>query len=146
MENAKKNLKILATLILALSGLSLIRMIVDVIRGGFKIENTQGYSEGILMAAMIVTCVLGFILLLPQIYVGIKGIKVSNTPDSSKAHIVWAIILLVCAVIGTISAVSSLARAEGDAISNVFELANRVLDVAMYFLFVKYAKQVQLAA
>ena len=93
------------------------------------------------MTATIILCVVSAILLIPQLYVGIKGIKISNNPDSSKGHIVWAIIFGVISVAGIFSPISSLTQS-GDVVGDVIELANRVLDVIIYFAYARYAIKV----
>ena len=144
MEKNKKNLKVLSILILALAVYSLIRIVLSVFSIDLNPEDlTDGASATLLLIGQIFVCVVSFILLIPQIFVGIKGIKVSNNPDSSKAHIVWAVILAVCSILGVISSVSNLISNNGDLVGNLFELADMVIDVCMYVAYVKYAKLVR---
>jgi hypothetical protein len=90
-------------------------------------------------------CVVGFILLLPQTYVGIKGMKISNKPGSSKAHIVWAVILAALSVIGIFSPVSELIRGV-DVSGNVLAVVDMALDVIIYIEYINYANKVMKAA
>ena len=105
----------------------------------------EGTTEGLVLAAQIVWCVVGIILLLPQIYVGVKGLKIAEKPDNSKAHIVWAIILAVISAIGIISPVFNIINA-GNIVDNVVELIDLATDVAVYVAYIAYAKQVLKAA
>ena len=147
MKESRKNLKVLSYVILALAVYSLVRVIISVFTLDFDPNNLpEGATAGIMLGGQIFVCVVSFILLLPQTFVGIKGIKVSNNPDSSKAHIVWAVILAVCSVLGVISSASNLINNNGDLVGNLLETADMVIDVCMYIAYVKYAKQVRKAA
>ena len=146
MMNARKNLKWLSAVVLALAGLSFIRVIWDAF---FTEINTaalpEGATEGLVLAAQIALCVVGIILLLPQIYVGVKGLKIAEKPDNSKAHIVWATILTVISVIGILSPVSDLLKG-GNVADNVVAIIDMATDVAVYIAYITYAKQVLKAA
>ena len=98
-----------------------------------------------LIIAKIMLCVIYALLYAPQVYIGVKGIKVANAPDSSKAHIVWAVIFLVFALLSIISSVSGLIKAE-DVTSNIFVLIDATIDFVLYLFYVKFAKQVLSAA
>ena len=146
MERNKKNLKILSILILALAVYSLIRIVLSVFSIDLNPEDlTDGTSATHLLIGQIFVCVVSVILLIPQIFVGIKGIKVSNNPDSSKAHIVWAVILAIFSIIGLISPVSNLIQ-NGDIVGNLFEAADMVIDTIIFIAYIKYAKQLSKAA
>ena len=148
MEKNKKNLKVLSILILALAVYSLIRIVLSVFSIDLNPEDlTDGASSSLLLVGQIFVCVVSLLLLLPQIFVGIKGIKVSNNPDSSKskAHIVWAVILTVLSFIGILSPVSELIQG-GDVLNNVLAAADLAVDAIMYIEYVNYAKKVMKAA
>lgn len=146
MENNKKNLKVMSILILALAVYSFVRLVLSVFMIDFNPENlTEGASADLLLVGQIFVCVVGFILLLPQTFVGIKGIKVSNKPDSSKAHIVWAVILAVFSVIGIFSPVSELIQGV-DVVSNVLAALDMALDVIIYIEYINFANKVMKAA
>lgn len=146
MEKNKKNLKILSILILALAVYSLIRIVLSVFSIDLNPENlTDGASATHLLIGQIFVCVVSVILLIPQIFVGIKGIKVSNNPDSSKAHIVWAVILTVLSVIGILSPASELIKGVA-VLDNVLAVADMVLDAIIYIEYISYAKKLVKAA
>jgi hypothetical protein len=105
-----------------------------------KVDNDSVPTQ-FLIIAKIMLCVIYAVLYLPQVYIGVKGIKVAKNPDSSKAHIVWAVIFIVFAVFAAISAVSGLIKAE-DVTGNIFGLIDAVIDLGLYFFYVKFAKQV----
>jgi uncharacterized membrane protein len=146
MEKNRKNLKVISILILALAVYSFARLALSVFTIEVNPENlAEGVSSSLLLVGQIFVCVVGFILLLPQIYVGIKGIKVSNKPDSSKAHIVWAVILAALSVIGIFSPVSELIQGV-DVVGNVLAAVDMALDVIIYIEYINFANKVMKAA
>jgi uncharacterized membrane protein len=146
MEKNKKNLKVLSILILALAVYSLIRIVLSVFSIDLNPEDlTDGASATHLLIGQIFVCVVSVILLIPQIFVGIKGIKVSNNPDSSKAHIVWAVILTVLSVIGILSPASELIKGVA-VLDNLLAVADMVLDAIIYIEYINYAKKLVKAA
>ena len=146
MEKNKKNLKILSILILALAVYSLIRIVLSVFSIDLNPEDlTDGASATLLLIGQIFVCVVSVILLIPQIFVGIKGIKVSNNPDSSKAHIVWAVILTVLSVIGILSPASELIKGVA-VLDNLLAVADMALDAIIYREYINYAKKLVKAA
>ena len=146
MEKNKKNLKILSILILALAVYSFARLVLSVFTIDFNPENlADGVSSSYLLIGQIFVCVVSVILLIPQIFVGIKGIKVSNNPDSSKAHIVWAVILTVLSVIGILSPASELIKGVA-VLDNLLAVADMALDAIIYIEYINYAKKLVKAA
>lgn len=146
MERNKKNLKVLSILILALAVYSLIRIVLSVFSIDLNPEDlTDGASATHLLIGQIFVCVVSVILLIPQIFVGIKGIKVSNNPDSSKAHIVWAVILTVLSVIGILSPASELIKGVA-VLDNLLAVADMALDAIIYIEYINYAKKLVKAA
>ena len=142
MENAKKNLKFISAVMLICLTFSFIREVLEIFLTNVKLDNI---SFEYIIIAKIVICLIYAVMFLPQIYVGVKGIKVSKKPDSSKAHIIWAVIFIVFAAFAAISATINIAKSV-DVTENVFELIDAAIDFAFYFLYVKYAKQILQAA
>ena len=143
MEKQRKLLKELSIVILVFAALSLVRMIVDVAVHGFVVtEIIEGMSPEMLRAFAIVAWVLGLLFLWPEVYVGYKGIKVANNPDDSKRHITIAKILLVLLVISLISAIIEITKST-DLVHSIITIADMVLDICIYFLYIKYAKEIR---
>ena len=141
MSNSRNHLKEASFLVLLFTAFSFIRMIIQLFVG-FEADPTQvGVSHEIIVATMIVMFVVGLILLLPQLYVGVKGMKIAKNPTSSKGHIVWAVILLVFSAFGIISTVSSIAE-QVNVVDNVITLVDHALDVIVYCMYIKYANRV----
>lgn len=141
MSNSRNHLKEASFLVLLFTAFSFIRMIIQVFVG-FEADPTQvGVSHEIIVVTMIVMFVVGLILLLPQLYVGVKGMKIAKNPISSKGHIVWAVILLVFSAFGIISTVTSIAE-QINVVDNVITLVDHALDVIVYCMYIKYANRV----
>ena len=118
MEQTRKNLKTSSIIVLALAGLSLL--------------NTSMFILAV-----------SLLILLPHLYIGIKGLKIAKKPDSSKGHIVWGIILIVFTCIGLISPLLALLQGNGEAFGNASELCSIAVDVYVLIEYVKYAKAVR---
>ena len=142
MNNSRNHLKEASFLVLLFTAFSFIRMIIQIFVVGFEVDPAQvGASHEIVVVAMIITFVISLILLLPQLYVGVKGMKIAKNPTSSKGHIVWAVILLVFSAFGIVSTVSSIAE-QINVIDNVITLVDHALDVIVYCMYIKYANRV----
>ena len=143
MEKAKQNLKVISWALLALVVLAVITNTITLCANGLPQVNEvpEGITKEIADVIAIITCVIGYIVFIPQIYVGIKGVKISNGADASgKAHKIWAIILGVFAVISVISGLSDFAN--GFDASKLISVANAALDVALYVLYYIYADRI----
>lgn len=142
MNNSRSHLKEASFLVLLFTAFSFIRMIIQFFVVGFEVDPAQvGASHELIVAAMIVVFVIGLILLLPQLYVGVKGMKIAKNPNFSKGHIVWAVILLIFSAFGIISTVSSIAE-QINVVDNVITLVDHALDVIVYCMYIKYANRV----
>ena len=140
---ARKNLNCMSILILVLSAFTLVRVLVETFVFDFNMETLpEGATAGLVLATQISLCVFSCILLLPQIYVGVKGMKLAKNPvNNFKAPIVWATILAVISAISLFSPISGLINAK-DIVSNLVALLNLATDVAVYIAYIVYAKQV----
>ena len=139
MKNNRKHLKYSSLAILALAGFSLINIVSELLFG--ELNNAQipdGSPDNILLITKVILTAVSFLCLLPQVYVGIKGLKVAKNPDSSKGHIIWGTILLVIAIAGLIS--PAVAIIKQDAVfENASELLSIAIEVAFLFDYVKYS-------
>ena len=142
MEQTRKHLKFSSLAILALAGVSLINIVSELLFG--EINNAEipaGSPDNILLITKIILMAVSFLFLLPQVYIGIKGLKVAKNPDSSKGHIVWGIILLVFAIIGMISPLIAVIKQE-EVFENASALLSILIEVAFFYDYVKYARVV----
>ena len=132
-----KNKTVLVTGAAGFVGASLV---TELIFGNFNdAVIPEGSPDNILLITKIFVAVISFAFLLPQIYVGIKGLKMAKNPDSSKGHIIWATILLVISVIGLVSPIVSIIKLEA-IFENISTIITILVDVVIYYLFIKYAK------
>ena len=142
MEQTKKSLKITSIIVLVLAGLTLLNVIFELILGELtKAEIPEGSPDNILLITQIFLLVVTVLLLLPQVYIGLKGLKMAKTPDASKGHIIWGIILLAWAVFGMISPLIAVIKQEAVS-DNVSTLLSMLVEVTAFFEYVKYARAV----
>ena len=142
MSNARKNLKYMSIVILALTVFTLIRVLLDVFSLEINADAVaDGVTAGLVLFAQIFACAVSLILLLPQVYVGVKGLKIAKTPDSSKAHIVWATILAVISALGILAPLSAMVQ-NGDFANNFVTLLDAATDAAVFIAYIGFAKQV----
>ena len=78
---------------------------------------------------------------MPQLYVGLKGLKMAKYPNSSRGHIIWAMILLVFAVLGSISPIKNLISGT-NARENFGTVTTCLVEISIYFEYIRYAKAV----
>lgn len=142
MEQTRKQLKISSIVVLVFAALSLIKVLGELAWGGF--DAVDGIEGGIVLATKIIILVITLLLLLPQLYIGIKGLKIAKNPDSSKAHIVLAIILLVLSALGLISPIFSLFN-QGVVYDCIRDIASILIEVVIFFEYIKYAEAVRKA-
>ena len=148
MEQSRKYLKLSALVVLALAILSLLNILYELFFGAlsmaFKSEVvTEQFADNIILTTQIFVLAVSFLLLLPRIYIGLKGIKVANNPDYSRGHIIWGTILLVLTAIGLISPLLALFKGNGMVFANIANICSEVVDVFILYEYVKYAKDVR---
>ena len=148
MEQARKNLKTSSIIVLVLAGLSLINILFELFFGEFSKALSgatipEGAPENIVLIAQIFVLAVSLLILLPQVYIGIKGLKIAKKPDSSRGHIIWGIILLVFTAFGLISPFVALIQKNGEVFDNISELCSIAVDVFILFEYVKFARDVR---
>ena len=143
MEKSRKRLREASLLVLIFSALTFIRVFIELLRLGLGTKlPTADVSRELMLVTMIAMCVVNLLLLIPQVYVGVKGLKLSKEPRDTKVHIIWAVVLLVCAVLGSLYPLSSLI--DGVSVTdNAIILVDHMLDVIVYCMYIKYANLVQ---
>ena len=143
MIQNRKQLKTSSIVVLIFAALTLIKIIADVWYMDFSIvEIPEGLPDNTIMIVKIIFAAISFVCLLPQVYIGCKGLKMAKAPDSSRAHIVWGTILLVFAVIGLFSPAFAIIKQE-EVSENVSTLFSVLLEVIVFYEYVKYARLVQ---
>lgn len=140
MDKNRKELKSFSIVILAFVALDLIKIIISLFVKGLPLPNEipEGMSKDIVQITTIIIFVVSLIILIPQIYVGVKGLMIANGAKSGNAHIIWAIILVVLSAIATISGIVDITKAFSfDALLNILSPAVDVVIFAFYYFYAK---------
>ena len=90
-----------------------------------------------LIAALIVLLVSADVLL------GMKALKISQTPKTDKGYITVAMFFLVMSAISTILQISSLINGNAPVVEVVLNLVSSALNVCIYVMFIKAANAVR---
>lgn len=148
MEQTRKTFKTISIVVLILAGLSLISILFELFFGELSAELNnatipEGAPENVVLIAQIFVLVIALLLLLPQVYIGIKGLKIAKRPDFSSAHIVWGIILTVFTATELISPFLALIQGNGDKFGNVADLCSIMVDVGILYEYVKLARAIR---
>ena len=142
MDNSRKYLKIWSFVVLLFAGLTLLEIVSALWLGDLSnIDLSTGNEALVLLVTRIVVLSVSLICLIPQVYIGVKGLKVAKNPDSSKGHIIWGTVLLVFAVIGVISPLTEIIKqnAVGENVRNLFGV---IVEVTVFYDYLKYARAV----
>jgi hypothetical protein len=142
MKKSRANLKITSVLILILVALTLIKIVAELIFGDINVAlMPSGAPENLLLITKIFVVTVSLIMLLPQIYLGVKGIWASNNRGGTRIHIPLAVILFVITVLSLISPIVGIIKWE-DVWDNVFGLLSIALQLIIYFEYIKYSREV----
>lgn len=142
MKQSIKHLKFSSLAILALAALTFINIVAELLVGELnKADIPQGSPDNILTITKVFLMIVSLIFILPQVYIGLKGLKVAKNPDSSKSHIIVGTILLILASIGLISPLVAIIK-QDSVFANASELLSVAIEVAFFYDFVRSAKAV----
>ena len=141
MQKTRKNLKSTSIVVLALAGLSFISLVFEIFFGDLKeMLKTAPIPEGapanIVLITQIIVLAVAILLLLPNIYIGVKGIKLAKNPDKSKAHIIWGIFVTVCTVLSLGAPITALLQSTGSTFGNIAEICSIAVDIMILFEYV----------
>ena len=142
MEQARRHLKISSIVVLLFAGFTLLNLIFELWFGDLNnAEIPAGSPDNILLITKILLLSISFVLLLPQLYIGIKGLKEAKSPTDSKGHIVWGMILFVLTLVGLISPAVAIIKREA-VFENVSSLCSILVEVVVFFDYIKCARLV----
>ena len=141
-EQTKKNLRIISLCLVIFSIVSLALAAMDLITFWMDRDNYSGTSDGVVLASIRIVGVMSLLMVAVQIYIGLKGMKVAKEPDSSKGHITWATVLLVLSIIALVSPVMEMIQTKA-IVANVVTIIDCLVDVLLYYYFIKWAKEVR---
>ena len=132
MEQTRKNLKMSSIVVLVLAGFSMLQVVSELLFGELGDPTIpEGAPDNILLITKIFLFSFALLLMLPSIYIGIKGLRIAKKPNSSKGHIVWAIILLVFASLTLIIPVVGFIN-NGFKYDNISEFLSIAVEVAVF--------------
>ena len=148
MEKRKKlhDYSLVMILLAVLGAFNFISTAVGSLIDGTVSDALATVDADILLPVKIVFCVLAAMMVflaLAEAFIGIEGLKISREPDDSKGHIIASKIFLVINGIAVVSLVASLINNEASVVDTVLTLANTVLDIIFYVLFIKAANAVR---
>ena len=124
---------------LALAFFSLLQIVSELLYG--ELNNAvipEGAPENILPITKIVLFSVALLLTLPNIYIGIKGLRIAKKPNSSKGHIVWAIILLAFAALFLIEQGVGFIH-DGFNFENISAFCSIVVEVTVFVEYIRLA-------
>ena len=139
MVQTRKYLKLSSIAVLALAFFSLLQIVSELLYG--ELNNAvipEGAPENILPITKIVLFSVALLLTLPNIYIGIKGLRIAKKPNSSKGHIVWAIILLVFASLSLIEQGVGFIH-DGFNFENISAFCSIVVEVTVFVEYFRLA-------
>jgi hypothetical protein len=139
MEQTRKYLKLSSISVLALAVFSLLQIVSELLYG--ELNNAaipEGAPENILLITKIFLFSVSLLLTLPSVYVGIKGLRIAKKPNSSKGHIVWAIILLVLASLSLIEQGVGFIH-DGFKFENISAFWSIAIEVAVLAEYIKFS-------
>ena len=124
---------------LALAVFSLLQIVSKLLYGELNNDVIpEGAPENILPITKIVLFSVALLLTLPNIYIGIKGLRIAKKPNSSKGHIVWAIILLVFASLSLIEQGVGFIH-DGFKFENISAFCSSVVEVTVFVEYIRLA-------
>jgi hypothetical protein len=79
--------------------------------------------------------VIGILFLLPQVYVGLVGLKQSKEPTKGRAYITWSLIIAAFSALAVISGIVEITKVYtlDTLIATLDALVNVILFAAFYF-------------
>ena len=142
MKQARKQLKIWSIVVLIFAAATLLSLASELMFGDLNNATIpEGAPDNILLITKTILLVFSLVLLIPQIYVGVKGLRIAASPDSSKGHILWAIILLVATALTLITPAIDIFKGV-NVYGNATDVLGILVEIFVYVDYIKYAKAV----
>ena len=142
MEQKRKNLKVVSAIVLVFTGLTFLRTAVGYLFTDQGVAILPDGSSVILqLIVRLIMVAVTLVFMLPQIYVGVKGLRIAKNPAPAKAHVVWAWILLIVTVLGLIEPVTTIVQ-RASLSGNAYALFSGLLSAVVYIVYIRCAKAV----
>ena len=142
MDKSRKNLLTFSLFIIGFAVMAVVSIGLELYFGFNNAAAPEGASDNILDITKAFVFAVSLIMLLPQFYVGIKGIRVSKNPDSSKGHIVWGIILFIITLVAAVSSIIELV-AQDPMQRDYTIIFDPIFEAIIYFAFLVNAFKVR---
>lgn len=145
----RKNLHDYGLVLVVIGVLNLFSFVLTVVSGlvdGTISKALANVEADIIVAVKVVLCIIAALmglLAVADALIGIKALKISKNPKADKGHITAAKVFAVISVISAISAVVTLFDGTAPIVDAIITLANSVLNVVVYVLFIKAAQAVR---
>ena len=143
MEQNRQHLKIASWVILAMAVVSFLRTAVTIMLEGLAEAMLPDESAAVVtLFVKILLLVFAFVFLLPQLFVGVRGLRIVKNPATTKkGHIVWAWILLVLTALGQVENIGALVE-QGALLTKLYSALLGLISVASYIYYIWAAKAV----
>ena len=142
MEQKRKNLKVVSAIVLVFTGLTFLRTAAGYLFTDQGVAILPDGSSVILqLIVRLIMVAVTLVFMLPQIYVGVKGLRIAKNPAPAKAHVVWAWILLIVTVLGLIEPVTTIVQ-RASLSGNAYALFSGLLSAVVYIVYIRCAKAV----
>ncbi|MBR5519133.1 MAG: hypothetical protein IKU55_00295 [Clostridia bacterium] len=141
MEKTKQSLKWTSYLVLFFAAWTLVQLVVALFCGNldFSLLSTEA-TEGMILTAKIIIVAISTLLLLPQVFVGCRGLQlVKNPATKTKAALVWAVILLVISAWGLVDPIVGIIK-QTNVTDNVFLAFSNLAEALLFFDFIRLTK------
>ena len=145
MEKAKRNLKSISIILIAIGAFSLISTIVSVVSpsGAYTAEALvilNGYSAEEASVAVVSFIVFGAIGFLLELFVGLKGIIVANGGKRSKLVTVIVVINIIMLVLGASTSAGYVVAGKMDLIES--QVILQVCELILFIYYIVYVNKV----
>ena len=142
MEKTKQNLKWNSYLVLFFAAWTLVQLVVALFCGNldFSLLSTEA-TEGMILTAKIIVVAISVLLLLPQVFVGCRGLQIAKNPTGTKtkAALVWSVILLVISVWGLVDPIIGIVK-QTNVTDNVFLAFSNLAEAILFFDAIRLTK------
>ena len=148
MQN-RKNLHDYGLVLIILGILNLFMFVSTVVASlvdGSTAEALAKVEAEILVATKVMLGIFGGLLgllVLADVFIGIKALKVSKNPNTDKGYIIAAKVFFVMSVISAISAAVTLFDSSAPVVDAILNFASAALSAAVYVYFIMAAEAVR---
>ena len=132
MSKSRKDLRLLSIIVLICVAINFVMTMIDICQFGLALPSVviEGVSKEVIEILAITIIVFKLLFLFPQVYVGIKGMKIADGATCNKAPRVWALVLAILAGIALISSAIDLFKAFD--VDQLLTVLDGAIDVVLF--------------